>query len=197
VQLGPFDWIFVSCVGVSAVYQAVDTAVKQRDPKATLGEALPAKIKSPKWNYLPLGLIVIAILILIARGVGLIPGSSDAKDAQPILETFQRESGEEELMALRLDQDVQVPQFYKNLRRQKFAGVTLTDNERKFWSDKLRLFDEEWSKFSLPQTHSLIQQTIGGLSKPGMDRTDIYHAYNGISESFMLEMNQKWQLVPR
>jgi len=72
MQLGPFDLIFLGCVSVSAIYLAVDTAMKQSDSTASLALKLPAFIRTPKWNYLPLILMLCAGGLLFARAMGWI-----------------------------------------------------------------------------------------------------------------------------
>lgn len=73
MHIGPFDYIMIACVAIAAIYQAADAAVKQSDPKSSLGQKLPRRLRTSKWGYLPLILIIAVGIILIVKATGIVP----------------------------------------------------------------------------------------------------------------------------
>ena len=70
MPVGPFDWILICCLGTTAVYLALDTAMRQSEPPIGLADRFPSFIRTPKWNYLPLTLMIIAGMMLVIRALG-------------------------------------------------------------------------------------------------------------------------------
>jgi hypothetical protein len=95
MHLSPLDWIFIACLAIPAIYLSVDTSMKQTDPQSGLANRLPASIRTPKWNHVPLALLIVAGLVFAVRAIGIFesapPPHPPASASVPAWQSLRRQ----------------------------------------------------------------------------------------------------------